>query len=464
MSVHNIEAEQSLIGAILINNDAYHLISDVLEPDHFYEPLHRRLFDLCQTQINEGRRANPITLKTFLDPSQRIGQFTSIEYMNKLVSCSTSLMNVTDWGQLIKDLWIRRKAIGLLETATINLRDVDQGLMNTLEGAGQAVMELEADATIDVDGETLHTHLDRQIEHIADVYQSDREAGISTGLDFIDRLTGPWFPGNLILIGGGTKMGKTALAMQCLSGLSRHHSVLVFSFEMQGQQLAAREISKRTNVSTHRQNLGKVNDREYEMISNAPRQEDGNISVITRSMDLDAIERTIIRQKKLKALDCVVVDHIGLIDPLKGDKGKAEWELGTIATRRLKKMAMQHDVTIVALAQLKKNAMHQAWTSNFEHTLKACFKRPRYSDLIGGVERDTDHVIIPFRPEALLKEVEPQEGSEDHFAWLDAVKREEGKASIILALSRERNWPILQDVNWSGEKTEFSSGRPQRMI
>ena len=456
----NIEAEQSLLGAILCNNQAFHVVSDQVEPEHFFEPLHKQLFHLMRQMIISGKRANPVSLKTFLPQDQRVGNVPILEYLNKLaLEGAPTIVNVPDWADIIRELATARAAIGKLQTAIEMLNDTNQPLLATLGTISQEMMGLEADVSQETVGMSLMDYMIEQVDHSAEVYQNKIESGFATGLKFVDDLTGPWFPGQLIVIGGGTKMGKTSLGMQCLRGLSeKGKKIDVFSFEMSGRQLASRELSKRAGISTHRQNQGHFNDREFEeLVQQARYEPDKNIRILTKPMNLDAIERQIIRRKNLGGLDVVVVDHIGLVDPFKEDRGRSNWEQGEIVTRRLKMMGMKHGVTIVAMAQLKKNTMHHAYTKSIKDAIKACYRRPRYTDLIGGVERDTDHVLLPFRPEALIKELEPQQDTEDHGIWQEAWSQERGKAQVILALSRERDWPRVERCKWDGKKTEFSS-------
>lgn len=453
----NVEMEQQLLGAVMVNNDAFHLISDFLEPHHFFEPLHRQIFKVMADMIRATKRVTPISLKTFLPEDEKISDMTVATYLVRLASSPATIANVPDWAQGIVVLWGRRATIGASEQLAIDARDQHRLLSLTFEDHARAILEIENQMQDEEEILTLAQGMSRQVQNVANAYKNDKGQGLDTGVPAIDRLTGPWFPGQLIIIGGSTKMGKTSLGMQALIGMAAHSKVLIFSMEMSASELAARELSKRAGVSTYRQNLGKVNDSEFEKLEAQTRQAvDQNITIVGQSVTLDMMEKIILREKKRNNISAVMVDHIGLIEPDKSQFRMSSWEQGEIATKRMKKMATRHDVAMIGMSQLKKNSQHQGYNNrDFKTKLNSAFSRPKYSDLIGGVERDAHHVILPFRPEALLGEMEPVHDTEDWTKWDEAISKERGKARIVLALSRDRQWPKQENVLWNGKETRF---------
>ncbi len=455
------EAEQALLGGIFLQNDAFHLVSDFLAPEHFYEPLNRQIFKIIGDTIRAGKRATPITVKTFLPADQKVGEKNILQYLAALVTEATTVINIPDYAQEIVVAYGRRASISAAEQLKADCSNGDFLLSDALSEAQSALTQIELQMTDQDPSMTMSEALDGQLRAIERAYQSGERVGTSTGLEFIDRLTGDWFDGQLIIIGGATKMGKTALAMQALFGVARTKKVLLFSLEMTPHQLAARLLAQMASVPTHRQNIGKISDAEYELMTDARDQVSEvmrNITIVRQEVTIEKINTIATREKKLNGVGLIAVDHIGLIEPDFHDKRKAEWELGQQSTKMLKKLAMKHECITLGLSQLKKNSQHVGFgTGSFDNQIKSAFMRPKYSDLVGAIERDADHVLMPFRPEARLSQMEPQKATEEHLRWEQVMSEQRGKAQIILALSRERQWPLVENVDWIGRQAEFRS-------
>lgn len=455
----NIEAEQALLGAILVNNAAFETVRHFLKADDFSEPLHERIYALVADAILAGRTASPVTLIPFL-PNEKIGDMTVSAYLARLAAEAITVVNAPDYGRAVYEQARRRE-----------LYSAGQSLIEQASEAGPEIspwqIRAEHDDRLkamceawdfgDDTGVTLGDAVSEAINAANDAYQFKRPVGISTGIEAVDSLTGPWEPGQQIIIGGGTKQGKSALAMQCAIGLARHGTVWVYSGEMTPRQLAMREIARRTGIPASRQKEGRLSRQEFEKMEDA-RAEVSKLRVIIerRRMTLEQIHRVALDVKRKHGLASMVVDHIGLLGWAGPLARREPHEQAAEATKQLKALYGELGIPGISVSQLKKNTFGHDGRLKFHDQLhQALTRRPRYTDLLGSVEYDADHVIIPFNPSPLIAAIEPLAGSEDYLQWQDAVDKYRGRASIVLALSREQPFPRREDVEWHGETTSF---------
>lgn len=455
----NIEAEQALLGALMVNNDAYEAVRHFLKADDFSEPLHQRIYGLISDAVLAGRKANPVTLIPFL-PNERIGDMTMPAYMARLAGEAVTVLNAEDYGRAIYDAARRRE-----------LCREGQSLIDQSCDAGPEVspwqIRAEHDERLkttceswdfgDDTGVTLGDAVSEAIQATENAFRFKRPVGITTGIEAVDGLTGPWEAGQQIIIGGATKQGKSALAMQCAIGLARHGTVWVYSGEMTPRQLAMREIARRTGIPAFRQKEGRLSQREFEKLVDAQAEVNRlRIIIERRRMTLEQIHRVTLDIKRKHGLAAMVVDHIGLLG-WGGVWARREMhEQASEATRQLKAIYGELGIPGITVSQLKKNTFGQDGRLKFHDQLhQSLTRRPRYTDLYGAVEYDADHVIIPFNPSPLIAAIEPMAGSDDYLAWEDAVEKYKGRAEIVLALSREQPFPRREAVEWHGETTSF---------
>lgn len=463
-----IEAEQALLGAIFIQNEIINEVSSIMEPRHFYEPLHRDIYQHCIDLIAEGKSANPITLKSRIPADAKVGSMTLMEYLARLAGEAVTISGASDYALAIVDAAAKRSLVDYANKVIQNATAISDA--SGWDCAVAAAADLEG--ITDEFGAshqmaTLGSSMHDAIEKIREANEFRKPAGIMTGLEPFDDLVGPLEPGQQVVIGGGTKQGKTALAMQAIMGLARSGPVFIYSGEMSLQQLAMREIARRTGISVPRQKEGRVSRQEladieqvYAECASLP------IFIERRRLTLAQIHRAMKDIRRRHGLVACVVDHINL---LRWDRGgpKTEWEQSQEATRGLK--AIYEDLQIVglSLAQLKKNTFvddtRHIKMSFSERINRAIYRRPKYADLVGAVERDADHVVIPFNPVPIIAEMEPQEGTEDYGIWQCRMQEYEGKAQLLLALSREKRWPQRRSVSWNGETTSFGE-KYQRIV
>lgn len=460
-AIVNIEVEQELLGTILMNNDTMSLVSEFLEDSHFFEPIHRKIYDVAQDMIRAGKNANPITIKTFLPEHDKIGEITLATYLARLAASAASPVMMPTNAKLIYDLAKRRQLLIIGENLIRDARnmavDVDP------KDLGEATISNISSAISDDDGiygaTAFGDALDEALENTNTAYSGKKPVGVNYRFPPLERLIGPLCGGQLIILGGATKQGKSALAGQLAMGAaSEGVPVWFYSGEMTAVELAMRESSRETKVSVNRQKRGKVQEPDFErLVEFRNTNRDKPIFIQQKRLTLDMIMERCRQFVKKKGKGLFIIDHIGLVERSHTERNLSDWEFGQIVTMRLKMLARELDCPVIGCAQLKKNTFNESSRGPVnEKFLNAILaRRPKYVDLIGAMERDADHVIIPFRPYVFLMEYEPAEDSHLRAFWEDLAKDNENKAKIVLALSRESRWPRDVDTGWDGATTTF---------
>src|SRR6187431_3181281 len=425
---HNIEAEQALLGAILVNNEAFYRVSDFLEPAHFFEPIHQKVFQLARDLIRAGKLATPVTLKTFLDASIDIGGLTVSQYLARLAAEATTIINAEDYGHTVYDLSIRRALIQVGEDMVNVAFDapVDFSPRNQIEDAERRLYELAETGRYDGGFQRFAQALTTAVDMAARAYQRDGKlSGLATGLDDLDRMMGGLQSSDLIILAGRPGMGKTALATNIAYNIARswrgevradgHIStvnggiVAFFSLEMSAEQLATRIIAEQSGIPSSTIRRGGINERDFEKIKDVAVElqhlpmfidETGGLTVA----QLAARAR---RLKRQKGLDLLVIDYIQLLSGSSRRAQEGRVQEVTEITTGLKALAKELNVPILALSQLSRQVESRD------------DKRPQLSDLreSGSIEQDADVVLFVFREEYYLKNKEPRPGTEEYFKW-----------------------------------------------
>lgn len=458
---NNIEAEQALLGAVLVNNDAYYAVADLLQASQFHEPLHRRIFETAAELIKMGKSANPVTIKTFLPANEKLGDMTVAQYLARLAAEAVNVINAPDYAKAIVALAKRRALIAIGERL-VNIA-YDAPVESSPEEIGEASMAEIADV-VDSSSEfhgavSFEAAVTSAIDATNQAYMADGErAGVEYQMAPLRRLIGPLTAGQLVILGGATKQGKTALAGQVAIGAAREGwPVWMYSGELSPEEIAMREMGRDTKIPVWKQKRGEVSEAQFgQMVDFGKQTRSLPIVIQKRRLTLAGIKERARAFVRKKGKSVIVIDHIGLIDRDRGQQKLSSWEFGEEVTRELKSMGRELECPVVACAQLKKNTFAENKGPITERGLDQIINRkPRYTDLIGAVERDADHVIIPFRPDVFLMEHEPTPGTELYGVWECKVNEWRGRAKIVLALSREMRWPDSVDVGWDGATTTF---------
>src|SRR6201987_2852964 len=265
---HNIEAEQSLLGAILVNNDAFYRVSDFLEPKHFFEPLPQTIYETWASLIRMGKVATPVTLKTFLPADTDIGGMTIGQYLARLAAEATTIINAQDYGRTVYELSLRRDLIGIGEDM-VNVAyeaPVDFAPRAQIEDAERRLYELAESGRYDGGFQRFSQALTVAVDMAAKAFQRDGKlSGIATGLRDLDTKMGGLQPSDLIIVAGRPGMGKTALATNIAYNVAKAHRaelqpdgttksvnggiVGFFSCEMSAEHLATHILAEQISIA-----------------------------------------------------------------------------------------------------------------------------------------------------------------------------------------------------------------------
>ncbi|MBY7649267.1 MAG: replicative DNA helicase [Candidatus Liberibacter europaeus] len=466
-SPNNIEAEQALLGAILVNNDAFYRVSDFLKSSHFFETIHQKIFEVASKLINMGKIANPITIKTFLPSQEMLGELTISKYLARLASEAVSIINAEDYGRTIYGLALRRFLITIgeemvnvayeasLETPpSVQIEEAEKKLFNLAENGrydgGFCSFSDAMTTAIDMAGQAFN--------------RDGRLAGISTGIQPLDKQMGGLQRSDLIIIAGRPGMGKTSLATNIAYNVADAYKSEVqvdgshrtinggivgfYSLEMSSEQLATRIISEQTEVPSSKIRRGEITQPDYEKIVGCSQvmqklplyiDQTGGISIA----QLSARAR---RLKRQKGLDLLIVDYIQLMTTSKKFEENRVLEITGI-TMGLKALAKELNIPIIALSQLSRQV------ENRDN------KRPQLSDLreSGSIEQDADVALFVVRDEYYIKNKEPNKDDVlSYTKWQEDLKRVKGIADIIIA--KQRHGPTgTVTLAFQAEFTRFSA-------
>src|ERR1700727_634044 len=391
---HNIEAEQSLLGAILVNNDAFYRVSDFLEPKHFFEPIHQTIFETSGSLIRMGKVATPVTLKTFLPADIDIGGMTVSQYLARLAAEATTIINAQDYGRTVYELSLRRDLIRIGEEMVNVAFDapVDFAPRAQIEDAERRLYELAESGRYDGGFQRFAQAMKVALDMAANAYQRDGKlSGIATGLRDLDSKMGGLQRSDLIILAG------------------RRGIVGFFSCEMSAEQLATRILAEQTRIASSMIRRGGIKQDEFERIRDYTIElehlplfvdETGGLSI----SQLTARAR---RLKRQKGLDVIVVDYIQLLQGSGKCGNDNRVQEVTEITTSLKALAKELNVPVIALSQLSRQVESRD------------DKRPQLSDLreSGSIEQDADVVMFVYREEYYLQSKEPKPGTSEHEKW-----------------------------------------------
>jgi replicative DNA helicase len=446
---HNLEAEQALLGAILVNNEAYHRVSEFLEARHFHDDLHRSIFEMAATLIAGGKLATPITLKPFFQNREPVDANKGVpQYLGILAANATTIINAKDYAGTIRDLAIRRQLILIGEDMANAAYDspIDFPPKQQIEEAEArlyALAERGKHGGGEVSAERMHADT---LEVIRIAFESKTPVGLSYGLNDVNAKAGRMQASDLIIIAGRPSMGKTSLATAIIRLQPEDVPVHFFSAEMNAQQIGMRRLSERTGIPVEKMREGTLTQREFERVvevsyslgrQNLHVDPTGGISIA----QLSASARRVKRQRGTKL---IVVDYLQLMTA-KDRRGDNRVQEVTEITTGLKALAKELDVPIIALSQLSRAVENRT------------DKRPQLADLreSGSIEQDADVVLFVYREEYYLERLKPAEGTIEFKDWLAKMQLVSGKAEVIIG--KQRHGPIGSvAVQFEGACTRFS--------
>ncbi|WP_413987959.1 replicative DNA helicase [Labrys okinawensis] len=465
---HNVEAEQALLGAILVNNEAFYRVSDFLLAEHFFDPFHRKIFEIAASLVRAGKMATPVTLKTFVGSDQDIGSgLTVSQYLVRLATEATTVINAADYGQIIYDLALRRSLI-LVGEEMVNLAydaPVDMAPGEQIEEAERRLFALAETGRSDGGFASFADALRDAIDMASAAYQRDGHlSGLATGLDDLDRVMGGLQPSDLIILAGRPGMGKTSLATNIAYNIAKNYKVEIqadgtrktldggsvgfFSLEMSSEQLATRVVAEQANVPSYKIRRGDLSEEEFSRLVTASQDMQATPLYIddTGGISIAQLVARARRLKRQRGLDLLIVDYIQLLtgSGKKGSENRVQ-EITEITTG-LKALAKELNVPIIGLSQLSRQVESRD------------DKRPQLSDLreSGSIEQDADVVMFVFREEYYVKNKMPKEGTEEFFKWQAEMESLAGVAEVIIG--KQRHGPTgTVKVQFDADVTRFGN-------
>jgi replicative DNA helicase len=468
---HNLEAEQALLGAILVNNEAHDRVSGFLEPRHFFDPLHAQLYETTAKLIAAGKQATPITLKTFFESAEPIGSGLSVPaYLGQLAANATTIINVRDYGRTVYDLAMRRQLIVIGEDMVNAAYDspVDFPPKEQIEEAETRLFSLAETGKYGQGFATFHSALTTAIDMASNAYQRDGGlSGISTGFRGLDNKLGGLQPSDLIILAGRPSMGKSSLATNVAFHVAKarvrslqekphlkpddpsHDGAVVglFSLEMSAEQLATRILSEQAEIPSEKIRRGLIDEAEFKRLVKASEEMSTLPLFIDQTGGL-SVAQLAARARKLKRqqhLGLIIIDDLQLLtgSVRRASEGRVQ-EVSEITTS-LKALAKELNVPVVALSQLSRAV------ENRED------KRPQLADLreSGSIEQDADVVMFVYREEYYVERTKPAEGTPQFQDWMAKMQAASGKAEVIVG--KQRHGPVgTIDLQFDGAYTRFS--------
>jgi replicative DNA helicase len=441
---YDVEVEQALLGAILVDNRALEAVTALLKPEHFYDPLHQRLYEaMVASQERGGMTLTPLTLHAAMKADPGLQEVGGHAYLVGLAQAAPALPNVRDYARILHDLAVRRSLISIGEDMVNAAYEAphDKPPKAQIEEAEKALYRISESSKYSAGPLDFAESLRRTVE-LAEKAQArgGRISGLVTGFSDIDSLLGGLQPSDLIILAGRPGMGKSSLAtnmafhaarayvqdMESGADVPRGAPVLLFSLEMAAQQLAARILSEQTEIEMWKIRNGRFSETEWEKfvlsmqdLSTLPLYIDD-----TGGISIAQIAARARRLKREKNIGCVMIDHIQLV----AGSGRPENRVQEITeiSKSLKVLAKELDVPVLALSQLSRGVDSRD------------DKRPVLSDLreSGSIEQDADVVMFIYREEYYLKSREPDPSSAEHAKWLEKCERAHRRAEVLVEKHR----------------------------
>ena len=432
---NNVEAEQSVIGSILVTNEIFDEINTIISNINFYDPMHQKIFNAIESMIYKGMLANPITLKSYFENEK--DELNIPEYLVKITKFSTSVRQSIEYSKIIYDMFVRRELIKISEQI------IDSAKENDLESNGQSIIEnsekllydLAEKGTFSSSLVKFDDAMKQTIEMASAAYKNDEGiVGVPTGLKDLDDRLGGLHKSDLIIIAGRPSMGKTALATNIafnaaekLQDSGKKSSIAFFSLEMSSEQLSTRILAEQSRIKSNDIRRGRISDEQFDKFIETSK----NISELplyideTPAISIAALSNRARRIKRLFGLDMIVVDYIQLMKGTFNNKDGRVQEISEI-TQGLKAVAKELSVPVVALSQLSR-AVEQRDQ-----------KKPQLSDLreSGSIEQDADVVMFVFREAYYLQGKEPRPATVEHAEWQAKMNEVSHLAELIIQKQR----------------------------
>ena len=431
---NNIEAEQSVIGSILLNNEIFDEINLLITNKNFYDPMHQKIFMAIEKLIYSGMLANPITLKNYFENEK--DELNVPNYLVKITKFSTSSRQAIEYSKLIYDLYVKRELIKISENIidTAKLNDLDNDGKSIIENFEKSLFDLAEKGSFSSSLVKFDEAMKMTIEMASSAYKNEEGiVGVPTGLTDLDYRLGGLHKSDLLIIAGRPSMGKTALATNIafnaakkIQNDGRKSTIAFFSLEMSSEQLSTRILAEQSRIKSNDIRTGKISEEQFDKFIETSK----NISELplyvdeTPAISIAALSNRARRIKRLYGLDMVVVDYIQLMKASNFREGRVQ-EISEI-TQGLKALAKELSVPVLALSQLSRAVEHRD------------DKKPQLSDLreSGSIEQDADVVMFVYREAYYLQGKEPRPATVEHAEWQAKMNDISHLAEIIIGKQR----------------------------
>jgi replicative DNA helicase len=436
---NNIEAEQSVIGSILVSNEIFDEINTIVSNINFYDPMHQKIFASIENLVYKGMLANPITLKNHFENEK--DDLNIPEYLVKITKFSTSSRQAIEYSRIIYDMFVRRELIKISENTidAAKINDLSSNGQNIIENSERLLFDLAEKGSFNSTLVKFDEAMRQTIEMATTAYKNEEGiVGVPTGLTELDDRLGGLHNSDLIIIAGRPSMGKTALATNIafhaaekILQSGKKSSIAFFSLEMSSEQLSTRILAEQSRIKSNDIRRGKISDEQFDKFIETSK----NISELplyideTPAISIAAMSNRARRIKRLFGLDMIVVDYIQLMTGSINNRDGRVQEISQI-TQGLKAIAKELKVPVVALSQLSR-----AVEQRDDH-------KPQLSDLreSGSIEQDADVVMFVYRAAYYLQRKEPQVATVEHAEWQAKMNEVAHLAQIIIA--KQRHGPI----------------------
>ena len=431
---NNIEAEQSVIGSILLSNEIFDEINILISSKNFYDPMHQKIFSAIENLIYKGMLANPITLKNHFENEK--DDLNIPEYLVKITKFSTSSRQSIEYSKLIYDLYVKRELIkisdNIIDTAKLN--DLNNDGQKIIENFEKSLFDLAEKGSFSSSIIKFDEAMRQTIEMASNAYKNEEGiVGVPSGLRDLDDRLGGMHKSDLIIIAGRPSMGKTALATNIAFHAAKNiqekgekSCVAFFSLEMSSEQLSTRILAEQSRIKSNDIRRGKISEDQFDKFIEISK----NIAELplfideTPAISIAALSNRARRIKRIHGLDMIVIDYIQLMKGTSFKDGRVQ-EISEI-TQGLKALAKELSVPVLALSQLSR-AVEQRDD-----------KKPQLSDLreSGSIEQDADVVMFVFRESYYLKNKEPRPATVEHAEWQAKMNEISHLAELLILKQR----------------------------
>ena len=441
----SVEAEQALLGSIIVNPDCFDKVGGVIFPDDFYVDEHKHIYATLQKMYAASKTIDVVTLVNALVEGGYRDEAGGIQYITLIAESVPTAANVKDYAKIVKDKSTLRRLIGICDDINNDAYSETSEVREIIDSAEQRIFDLS------------HNSDAKEFRHIRDVLQNvykDMEnlaetkgapTGAKTGFSGLDRMLIQMGKGDLIIVGARPGMGKTSFALNIATNVAKSSgkAVAIFSLEMSGEQLVTRIISSEALVDSHDLRTGQLKPEDWDNIADVISSLSGceiyidDTSAITAS-DMKA------KLRRLPNLGLVVIDYIGLMQSTSNTDNRAQ-QVGEIS-RNLKVMAKDFGIPIVCCAQLNRGTESRPGAG----------KRPTLADLrdSGSIEQDADIVLFLYRDE-YYKDIS---GAQDD----EGAAESANTAEVIVAKNRHGSVGNVK-MGWIGQFTKFRTLEEDRV-